>query len=822
MGGRNTGGPPMRRDDWAASRTLVPSRPPVIARVHLRSLLATALGALVVAAGPAEANEGQWMPRQIPDLDAEAMRKAGLRLPLTDLHALDEAGHEIGILAATVNLSGCSAGFVSAQGLVATNHHCAYGAIQAASSVEHDYLKDGFVAADRAAEIIAKGATVQIVESVTDVTARVRAVADAQADPSARAQAVEALRKTMVAECEAPPPAPAPTRRCRVADFYAGAEVQLIASIELRDVRLVYAPPSAIGNYGGEIDNWMWPRHTGDFSLLRAYVGPDGAPAEYSTENIPYQPKRHLAVGTGVAPGDFVAVLGFPGTTQRYQSAAEVARHIDQVFPARIDLYGEWIAILEANAARDAGARIKVAAKLKGLQNRFKNSQGMLDGLRRNRTVERRRREDQELRAWIGAHPEGGSSKILDALDALSNERRDEFDRDFLIDNLTRGANSLAMAIDVVRRARERDKPDLQRVSEYMDRTAAELWSTQTRRVRDYDVAVDRALLGSLLRRVAALPATRRFVDAGEREVEGLLRSKLMDESFAKGLWEADWATIEDEDDPMIAFARALVPVLEEYERRGRARDGVLLGVGPGYFELLRAVRTGPVYPDANGTLRLSWGTVGGYSPREGLQATAQTTVTGMLEKSTGVEPFDVPTRVREAASRSTSSRWADPTLGDVPVGFLSNCDTTGGNSGSPVIDGQGRWVGLNFDRVWENVAGDFGYSPERSRNVVVDVRYLLWQLDEVEHAQWILDELGVTKAGAAAPTVAMPSEIGVPPQADPTPAITPTSRGCGCSTSPDSPAWVGLMVAMTAFGFRRRRSQRRHEALAETTASAS
>ncbi len=783
-------------------------------------LLAAALAgfSVVITGEGVHADEGQWMPRQIPELDADALRRAGLRLPLSELQATDADGRQVGLLAATVNLGGCSAAFVSPDGLIATNHHCAYGALQAASSVEHDYLKDGFLATDRAGEIVAKNTSVQIVESVTDVTDRVRAVADAETDPAARAAAVEALRKTLVAECEAKP-----ARRCRVADFYAGAEVQLIASIELEDVRLVYAPPTAIGNFGGEVDNWMWPRHTGDFSLLRVYAAPGGTPAEHAAANVPFRPQRHLEVGPGVDSGDFVAVMGFPGSTQRYQSKAEVARHIDQVFPARIDLYGEWIAILEAASGRDPAVRIKVAAQLKSLQNRHKNALGMLDGLRHNRTVERRQREAEQLRAWVLAHPEDDGGDALDAIEAVSTERRAEFDRDFLLESLGRGPNALAIAVDVVRRARERAKPDLERAPAYMDRNADDLWRTQTRRIRDYDPQVEVALIASVLRRIAAMPAAQRFVALGERDAQGLARTRLSDTAFVQGLWEADAATVERSRDPMIVLARTLATELEAHDQRVRTRDGVMLGAGPRYFELLRTVREGPVYPDANGTLRLSWGRVAGYSPREGIEATPRTTVSGLMAKHTGTGPFDVPERVREAAVHSSSSRWVDAALGDVPVAFLANLDTTGGNSGSPVVDGDGRWVGLNFDRVWENVAGDFGYSPERSRNVVVDVRYLLWQLDAVEHATSLLDELGIVAAPpaddpsgaheAAASPSEDPAEIGVPARPAAPTTATSEGSGCGCASGTstgDAPRGQVAGWFVLALGLRRRTARRR------------
>ncbi|MEM9453496.1 MAG: S46 family peptidase [Myxococcota bacterium] len=742
----------------------------LVLRGSFRRVLVGCAALLVLGLGmPGHADEGQWMPKQIPQLDPARLRDMGLAMEPRDLWNPEDGG----LMRATVNLSGCSAGFVSPRGLLATNHHCAYGAIQANSSVEHDYLRDGFLAATLADELPAKGSTVKVLVSSEDVSEKIRTLAKAQADPAERARAVDRQRAQLVAECEAA----SAGHRCQVAEFYNGYEYQLLRYLELTDVRLVYAPPSAIGNYGGELDNWMWPRHAGDFSLMRAYVGPDGKPAPYAEDNVPYVPERHLEVGAeGVGPGDFVGILGYPGRTNRYLPAVEVKRQLEQFLPARVALYGEWIEILERRGAADPAVKIKVAAKLRSLANRHKNARGMIDGIRRNGLLSTRQEEDERLAAWAAEQGEDQTG-VLDGLRRLSEDRRASFDADFLLDNLSRGAGSLAIAIDLVRRAREQAKPDLERREAYKERATKRLWQRQQGRLRDYDRGVDQALLEVLFRRIEALPPERRFTGFGVADIARALRAtKVTDPAFVKEAFDsADAGTLAASRDPMLVLAHELVDALEEHERDGDRQRGERMVLGPRYFEMLKAVRGGPVYPDANGTLRLSVATVQGYSPRDGLVATPQTVVAGQVAKDTGADPFALPPAIKAAAAAAPQTFWADPQLGDVPVDLLANGDTTGGNSGSPVIDGQGRWVGLNFDRVWENIAGDYGYNVERSRNIIVDVRYLLWVLDEVADAGALLDELGVADRRDAPPRKAVPASGG-PASGGPTRG--PASKG--------------------------------------------
>ncbi len=791
---------------------------------HFVMRVSTALlGTLLLASSivsPAAADEGQWMPKQIGELDLGQLQAMGLELTPGEIWN----GTDGGLMKAIVNLSGCSAGFVSNRGLVATNHHCAHAAIQANSSVDHDYLSDGFVAAELTEELPAKGRTVKVLESITDVTTQVREASDGASDPVARAKAVETARKTLVDGCEAK----GEGHRCAVRGFYGGSLYQLFEYLEYEDVRLVFAPPSSVGNYGGEVDNWMWPRHSGDFTLLRVYAGPDGKPAPYSADNEPLEPERWLEVApNGVDEGDFVAVLGFPGHTDRYLPYPEVQRQLEQFLPARVGLYGEWISILEDRGASDPAVKIKVAATLRGLANRHKNARGMLDGIRRLGLLDRRRDEEDALRKWA----ESADSKyaaVLSDLAALADERRARFGLDFAVGNVHRAGNAVALALDLVRRAKERTKPDLERVEAYRDRGERKLWSTMERRLRDFDLGVDQALLSALLRWVQALPEAERFTALTEAEVGGLLSAtQVTDPDFVKTTFDAaDWSAIEASTDPLIVWARDVVIAKEALEQRGHSRTGRMLELGPLHFEMMKAVREGPVYPDANGTLRFSYATVRGYSPQEGLVATPHTTVAGQVAKHLGRDPFDLPREVRDAADSAPTTYWADPELGDVPVCFLASGDTTGGNSGSPVVDGRGRWVGLNFDRVWENIAGDFGYAIDRSRNVIVDVRYVLWLLDDVYGAQGLIRELGVAQQadaparrgtppdnGVAAASIAgdpdpSPQQPGLDPDALAPGVPDPRRLGCRLDSEPRSAHWAWMLPLL--LGLRRRQSRPR------------
>ncbi len=766
--------------------------------------LACALGLLPAA----RADEGAIPPDQLPTAVDPALRERGFALSAEDLWT--DSG---GLLRAAVRLGGCSASFVSEDGLIATNHHCAYGAIQRLSSVEHDFLAEGFLARERGEERSDGATTVRVLERIEDVSDRFDALFERHDDPAALARAYDELRRTLVEECEKGRPG----HRCQVAAFFGGRVHRRFDYLELRDVRLVFAPPSAIGEYGGEIDNWMWPRHTGDFSLFRAYVGPDGAPADPSDENVPYRPAHHLTVDPeGVAPGDVVAVLGYPGRTRRHLPLAEVERYRDQVYPLREAFYARLLDVLHAHAERDRAVALALASRIKGLENRRKNARGTLEGFRRDRIVERRR--PVEARVAELARARGPAyTEALETLDALSAEARKDFPARFLADHAATVSTLVGVALSILRHA-ERAKEEPPADPAEAARRRDDLVRSIERRLAGFDPEVEEDMLEAWFSFLATTEGADGVVPARLRSARRIARgSRLRDPKVAAALADAPEDALRRNPDPALAVARSLLA----YERARRADDerrrGLRLRALPRYVELLEAATDGPFYPDANRTLRVSFATVRGYDPEDGLRALPQTTLSGALAKHRDAPPFDLPDAVLAAAGSAPDTYWADPVLKDLPLCFLTDADTTGGNSGSAVVDGQGRLVGLNFDRVWHNVVGDFLYDDSRSRNIVVDVRYLLWLLDDVYGATALLEELGVAQLAEAGRRPAPRSGTADATATDGANGARPAvgadaaraGAGCGCNEGPAAPG-LPLLALLTVLPFRCRRLRSR------------
>lgn len=729
-------------------------------RTSRRALPALLLLTFGLSSPALRADEGQWPPHLLGSLgDARWKELAARGLTLSAQDLWDGKGG--GLLTAVGAISGCTASFVSADGLLVTNHHCAFGAIQLASTPEKNYLRDGFVARSRAEEVPARGGAsrVLVLSSITDVTERVRGpkspFAKAKTD-LARYEAVERSRKEIVAECEK-----RPDRRCAVAPFFDGLEYRLMEQVELKDVRLVFAPPRAVGDFGGEEDNFRWPRHTGDFAFLRAYVAPDGRPAENAAANVPYRPKAWIRVSPdGVSDGSLVMIGGYPGRTQRYMAASAVENMERWFYPLRSRTFSELIGILEAEGKADPAVALKVASSVKGYGNAETNARGQVEGLARNRVVERARAEEKELAAFLASRkdlPAELSASPAEVEKILVREREGQ-ERRFFLAEVERLPGYLGSALGAARRAAERKKPDLDREAGYQDRDLDRAKSREQDLTRSLAPGATRKVLARLVEKAMAAGGTERTrafdaafgAGATAASIEAALvgwdaKTRLSDEGVRVANLTATSEALAGQDDPYVKLAVGLETELSALREKANERSGALLVWRPRYLSALRSLRESKgkaVYPDANGTLRVAFAEVKGYSPREAVLFTPRTTLAGVLQKERGVEPFATPAKILEKARARDFGRWEDASLGSVPVGFLTNGDTTGGNSGSPTLNGKGELVGLNFDRVWENVAGDFGWSPEVSRNVNVDVRYALWMIDRVEGARALLDEL--------------------------------------------------------------------------------
>ena len=723
--------------------------------MHLRMLPAALAVALLSTV--ASADEGMWQPKQMPQLAAQ-LKARGLQMDPADLSNLAAKP-----LDAVISLGGCTASFVSPQGLVVTNHHCGYGAIQYNSTPERDLLATGFVAKDLASELPAEPtARIYVTQDISDVTAKINAGLADDMDGKARFDAIDARSKALVAGCEQPG-----GLRCAVYNFNGGLQFSLIRQMEIKDVRLVYAPPEAIGKFGGDEDNFEWPRQTGDWSFLRAYVGEDGKPAAYSRDNVPYQPKSWLKVShDGLKPGDYVMVTGYPGSTSRYRLADEVDDAIGWEYPLLVKYLKDYLATIDRTTRDDKAAALKYASTIAGLNNAMKLFQGQLDGFAKMQDpVGTKHARENELKAWLAKRGGQGRAQTA-AIAALEKElvvERATRERGQWFDSVV-GGGLPGVAVQLYRNAIEHAKPDAERESGFQDRDAARMEGRLQAMDKRYDPKVDEALMSLRLQRYASeVPAGQRVpeldawlgIDSSDKAIPGL--DAKLDELYAGSQlgnvdtrlkWlKTDKSGLDASDDAALQFAAKVMPAILRYEQEDEARSGRISALRPQYMQAMidfNASQGKPVYPDANGSLRITFGTVRGYSPRDGVEMTPFTTLAGIVAKTTGKEPFISPQPELDAISQKKGAQYRDDSLGDVPVNFLSDVDTTGGNSGSPTLNAKGELVGLLFDGNYESLSADWIFNPVLTRSIHVDTRYMRWVMDEVDHADRLLTEMGL------------------------------------------------------------------------------
>lgn len=701
------------------------------------------------------AEEGMFPVSELGTLN---LAEAGMQLSAGQIFSSEEICQVDGVC----RVNGCTGSFVSAQGLIITNHHCAYRAIQSSSSAERDLLTNGFHAGAMENEILAKGYEVRVTESFRDCSAEVLAAVKPQMSALERTKVIERTVK----EIEAAAEKANPSIRAEVAEMFIGEKYVLFEYTYLRDVRLVFAPPASVGNFGGEIDNWEWPRHTGDFSFMRAYTAPDGSSAEYAPENVPYQPKKFLPVAaSGVDEGDFVFLLGYPGRTSRHKTAAFLEYERDVRLPAVVDLYQQQIALMESEGAKDRAVQIKHASRMRSLANVEKRSRGQLKGLVRKALAEQRRKEEQALQTFIDADPvrKEKYSSLLKEIESVYQDMESSFEEEFEFENLVRASRIMNAAFTIVDSAHERAKADIERESAFMERNLVQTNGRLMLGLADLDVNTDVQIIRMMLKRIGFDDAkakakevsllSRLFALAAERLVnldivdhicDMAEESQLQNAEFVRSCLASSVAELKAKQDPVLMLMMELYPEYLELRQLNKKRAGELSRLYGELIDVKKQFAGSKFVPDANATLRLTYGHIKGYSPNDAVVMKPITTLRGVLEKTTGEIPFVTPNRVLEAARNKTYGAFADEELASVPVAILYDTDTTGGNSGSPIMNGKGELVGVNFDRAFEATINDFAWNEAYSRSIGVDIRYVLWITGVVYEASDLLEELGV------------------------------------------------------------------------------
>ena len=704
---------------------------------------------------PSFADEGMWLLPLLRQQKYEEMKKLGLQMEDYDIYNPDSASLKDAVV---IFGSGCTASFVSDEGLLLTNHHCGYSQIQQHSSVENDYLTNGFWALSRDKELLNPGLTVTMIDKIEDVTEFVQKALEKDSDlngmnylsPSyLNGLAVDKVGKKFLEDN--------PGTDVEIKPFYGGNKYYMFTTKKYSDVRLVGAPPSAIGKFGVDTDNWMWPRHTGDFSVFRVYADAKGNPAEYSASNVPLKPKQWFKISLkGVQEDDYAMIMGFPGRTNKYYTSWEVAERRDIDNSVRIKMRDIRQKVMLEEMLRDPQIRIQYASKYAGSTNAHKNAIGSNWAINK-RNFEKVKKEVQDnLIAWSVKMNKPEYPQAISALKQIVTDRKDLRFRSWMLDEaLVRGIEftSVPTEVDpVINALKSKDQAAIKDQLTLLNLAYKRFADKDYSRVVDKKVA--KALLKAYSTEIPLIMRPACLIDC-EKKFEGNT-DQFIDYLFAESIFGSDRnfahflnnPTIKAlQNDPMIKFARS---VKNEKAALKAALDGFDDSYAAAHHTfvkgLLQMQGEKDMFPDANSTLRLAYGQVRGYNARDAVNYGYQTTLEGVMEKedSTNWE-FVVPAKLKELYAKQDYAPYGSPEQG-MPVAFTANTHTTGGNSGSPVMNARGELIGINFDRNWEGVGGDIQYLPEYQRSIIVDIRYVLFLIDKYAGAGYLINEMDIDK----------------------------------------------------------------------------
>ncbi len=711
-------------------------------------------GLLVLAAGNSAYtpfDEGMFPLSEIRKLD---LKKAGLKIDQSEIYNPDG----VSLIDALVNVGGCTGSFISDEGLIITNHHCAFSAVQQASTPEKDYLTKGFVAHQRDQEIEAKGLTCRITDSYEDVSDRVLGAVANVTDPASRLRVIQEQLKNIAAEAEKQDP----TITAEVSEMFIGKTYVLFRYKTIKDVRLVYVPQRSIGEFGGETDNWVWPRHTGDFSFMRAYVAPDGSPAAFARENVPYKPKKFLKVNpNGVQEEDFVFILGYPGRTFRNRPAQFIQQQQDYLLPYVSNLYDFQNRVMEEAGKKSKATELKLATRIKRNANVMKNYRGKLKGLNGLNLVDQKKQEDAALADYIQGNKDLKEKygSLMTDIDQLYKTIFSDVYRDMWLSQIHSSTSLLSIARSVNGfKNMVAAVPSSQR-SAYFNEHAPEFKARLQAVLASFDPEADRLILGKMISDAARLPKNQRVSAVDKQVMKGfsnqeqtdkfvtnlLQYSKLKDPAFVTESLLRSPSSLAAYNDPLLAFEKELSSQIAELKPEKDRREGLLNKLMGDYVAVKESFRKKDFIPDANSTLRLTYGYVRGYSPADASYMKPFTSVKGILEKGASGNPeFAYPREISQLWQAKDFGPFIHKGINDVPVAFLYNLDTTGGNSGSPIMNAEGELIGVNFDRAYEATINDYAWNESYSRSIGVDIRYVLWVAAKIDKADFLLIEMGV------------------------------------------------------------------------------